>query len=228
MQDETMVMIPKCTLVYPSLFEPSSFKDEAPTFSATFLISKSTDIKPLRNACRIAAFKKWGSSVQTQQLKSPIRDGDQKAIDENGNVDKTNFYFGNFFIRAKSKWSVPIVNQYNEEISDPNEVYGGCIVRAYVQFFGYDFMGNKGISAGLRAVQKVEDGDPLGGGKVNVKEIFPAEPKPEFVPPMESRQYNETGQQGRSGARIMPPTQDPWDEPGDLREPGDEPDDIGF
>ena len=226
--DETMVMIPESTIVYPSLFEPTSFKDEAPTYAATFLIPKTSDIKPLRNACRIAAIRKWGQNVQTQQLRSPIRDGDTKAMDEDGNVDKTNFYYGNVFVRAKSKWSVPIVNTYNEEITDPDEVYGGCLVRAYVQFFAYDFMGNRGISAGLRALQKVADGDPLGGGRVNPKEIFPAQPKPEFKPPdMDSREYNETGQQGRSGSRIIGPHENPWPEDDSIRQPGDE-DDIGF
>ena len=227
--DETMVMIPDSTIVYPSLFEPTAFKDEAPAYAATFLIPKTQDVKSLRNACRIAAFKKWGQNVQTQQLRSPIRDGDQKSMDENGTVDKTNFYYGNFFLRAKSKWEIPIVNTYNEEITDPNEVYGGCIVRAYVQFFAYDFMGNRGVSAGLRAIQKVSDGDPLGGGKVNPKDIFPAEPKPEFKPPMDDRDWNETGQQGQSGTRIVGPNDDPWEPPqeppgGMMRQPGDEPD----
>jgi len=227
--DETMVMTPECTIVYPSLFEQTAFKDAEPSYSATFLIPKTEDIKTLRNACRIAAFKKWGQNVQIQQLRSPLRDGDQKAIDENGNVDRTNFYFGNIFLRAKSKYSIPIVNIYNEEITDSNEIYGGCVVRAYIQFFGYDFMGNKGVSAGLRAVQKVSDGDPIGAGRVNPLEIFKefAKPKPDFLPPdMDSREWNETGQRGRSGGRIVGADQDPWGQP--SREPGDEPDDIDF
>jgi len=183
MNDETMVLLPDSTLVYPSLFEMSAYGDQEPSYSATFLISKKADIKLLRNACRIAAFKKWGQNVQIQSLRSPIRDGDQKAMDENGNIDKTNFYFGNFFIRAKSKYEIPIVNIYNEEIKDESEIYGGCLVRAYVQFFGYDFMGNRGVSAGLRALQKIEDGNPIGGNKINPKDIFPSQPKPAFDPP---------------------------------------------
>jgi len=233
MNDETMVMTPECTIVYPSLFEKTAFKDAEPNYAATFLIPKTEDIKVLRNACRIAAFKKWGQNVQTQQLRSPLRDGDQKAIDENGNVDRTNFYFGNIFLRAKSKYEIPIVNIYNDEIKDPNEIYGGCIVRAYVQFFGYDFMGNRGISAGLRAVQKVADGDPIGAGRINPTEIFKdfAKPKPDFEPPdMNSRDYNEKGQQGFGTSRIVGPSDDPWadNEPpqeppgGVMREPGDE------
>ena len=228
MNDQTMVLIPDSTIVYPSLFEMTGFKDQDPTYNATFLIPKKTDIKALRDACKIAAFVKWGQNVQTQTLRSPIRDGDQKVIDESGTIDKTNFYFNNYFLRAKSKYNIPIVNVYNEEITDPNELYGGCLVRAYVQFFAYDFMGNKGVSAGLRAVQKIEDGDPIGGNKIDPKQIFPTADKPAFeVPDMNSREYNETGQQGPN--RIIGPGEDPWDSepkqepPGGIsREPGDE------
>ena len=236
MKDQTMVLIPDSTIVYPSLFEMTGFQNQEPSYNATFLISKKTDIKPLRDACRLAAFVKWGENVQTQGLRSPIRDGDQKAIDENGNIDKTNFYYGNFFLRAKSKYNIPIVNVYNEEITDPDEIYGGCLVRAYVQFFAYDYMGNRGVSAGLRAVQKIEDGDPIGGNKIDPKQIFPTAPKPEFQPPdMDSREYNEgQGQQGPN--RIVGPGQDPWanneppqEPPGGLsRQPGDEPEDVPF
>jgi len=167
-------------------------------------------------------FIRWGKGVNTQSMHFPLRDGDAKAIDENGNVDKTNFYYNNFFMRATSQFEVPIVNIYNEEITDPDEIYGGILVRAYVQFYAWEYMGRKGISAGLRAIQKIEDGDPIGGNKINPKDIFPASPKPEFAPP-DSREYNETGQQGQSGHRIIGPNEDPLD-----GEPPQEPDDIPF
>jgi hypothetical protein len=221
MQEDTLVLTPEATLVYPSLFEPTAFKNEDPAYKATLLISKAEDLKPMRNACRSAALRKWGQNVQTQQLRSPIRDGDQKAMDENGNIDKTNFYFGNVFINAKSKWQPQIVNIYNEFITDENELYGGCIVRAYISFFGYDFAGNRGVSAGLRAICKISDGTPLGGGRIDTADAFKdfIKEKPSFMdgPPMDSKEYNEG-----PGQRNDDPLRDsnPW---GD-NEPPQEPD----
>jgi len=227
MNDPTLILTPEATLVYPSLFEPSAFKDGEPTYNCTLLIPKAEDIKPLREACRQAAFVKWGANVQMQGLRSPIRDGNQKAIDENGTPDKTNFYYDMVFIHTKSKFEVPVVNVYNETITNESEVYGGCVVRAYLSFFAYDYLGNRGVSAGLRAICKISDGTPLGGGRVDTGEAFKQfiQSRPSFIdnpPDMQSREYNETGQQGQSGNRIVGPGEDPWNQEKsqEPREPG--------
>jgi len=202
MQDPTLYLTPECTLVYPSLFEPSAFKSEEPTYSATLLIPKQTDMTSIKVAVKAAATQKWGQQILTKlnTLRYPVRDGNEKAVDENGNLNKDNFYYNHYFIRAKSKWQPPIVNIFNETIEDPNEVYGGCIVRAYLSFYRYDYMGNKGISCGLRAVCKINDGPPIGGGRIDTAEVFGSvlKDKETFMdnPPidMNGRDYNELGQ----------------------------------
>ena len=229
-KDQTMVLIPDSTLVYPSLFEMSSYKEGKASYNCTFLIPKSADITPIRDACKFSLFIRWGQGIPMQNIHWPIHNGDSKAIDENGNVDKTNFYYNNWYMRATSQFSVPMVNAYNEEITDEDEIYGGCIVRAYCQFYAWEYMGKRGVSAGLRAVQKIEDGDPIGGNKINPKDIFPTAPKPEFAPPdMDSREFNEKGQQGQSGNRIIGPDQNPWDnEPPSEPPSGLDPDTVPF
>ena len=221
MNDPTIVLTPECTIVYPELFEPTKFGNESePKYRATFLIDLDNDIKPIREACRYAAYKKFGTGVNLKNLRYPIRDGNKKAIDENGKPDPTNFYYNRIYIAAKSKYKIPIVDIYNNEIMDENEIYGGCIVRAYLNFFGYSYMGD-GISAGLRAVCKISDGEPIGSGKINTAEAFKdfIKEKPSFMdgPPMNSREYNEG-----PGQRNDDPLRDsnPW---GD-NEPPQEPD----
>jgi|GEM_PF-1265726 len=200
MQDLTLYLTPECILVYPNLFEPAAFKNEEPTYSATFLIKKSADLTDLRNAVKAAAVQKWGQQVSMGSLRYPVRDGNEKAIDENGNQNKDNFYYNHYFIRAKSKWQPPVVNIYNYPINNENDIYGGCIVRAYLAFYGYDYMGNKGIGCGLRAICKIEDGEPLGGGRINTAEVFGSiiQESDDFTtspPDFNSRKYNELGQQ---------------------------------
>ena len=95
-------------------------------------------------------------------------------------------------------------------------------------------MGKMGVGAGLRAVCKVADGDPLGGGRIDTASAFNSIIKERETfqnnPPMDSKEYNELGQQGPN--RIVGPDVDPWEPPqeppgGMMRQPGDE-DDIGF
>jgi len=233
MQDPTISLTPPCTIVYPELFEPKAFKDNPPKFSATFLIDKAEDMSGLRNAIRAAAMKKWPSNPSDfyTKLNLPLRNGESKAI-KDGEIDKTNFYYGKIFFNAKSAWQPQIVNVYNEELKDENEIYGGCIVQAYIGFYAYDYMGKLGVGAGLRAVCKIEDGPPLGGGRVDTATAFNSvikerETFQDNPPDFNSKEYNETGQQGQSGNRIIGPDQDPWEKQ-EPREPGVDAEDDGI
>ena len=48
-------------------------------------------------------------------------------------------------------------------ILDRSEVYSGCYARVPLNFFAFNSNGNKGIACGLGNIQKVRDGEPLGG-----------------------------------------------------------------
>jgi hypothetical protein len=73
---------------------------------------------------------------------------------------------------VKSKYQPQIVNIYDEPITDPDEIYGGCIVRAYLSFYGFEYAGNIGVSSSLLALIKLDDGEPIGSGKVNTGVVF--------------------------------------------------------
>jgi len=48
-------------------------------------------------------------------------------------------------------------------IFDQGEVYSGCYGRASIVFYAFNQNGNKGIACGLQNIQKLADGEPLGG-----------------------------------------------------------------
>jgi hypothetical protein len=50
----------------------------------------------------------------------------------------------------------PILNQ--------TEFYSGCFGKASISFYPFSMAGNNGVAVGLLNVQKLEDGDMLGGG----------------------------------------------------------------
>ena len=43
------------------------------------------------------------------------------------------------------------------------EVYSGCYARVSISFYAFNSGGNKGIACGLGNIQKIRDGEPLGG-----------------------------------------------------------------
>jgi len=200
MDDPKRYVTPHCTMVYPSLFEPSQFKKEEPKYSCTLLLSKSHDYRPMKESMKAAAAAKFGSNILTRlgELDFPMRDGDEKAQGE-----RDNFYYNMHYMRVKSKFPPKLVNMYGEDITDENELYGGCIIKAYINFFGYDYMGKKGVSAGLLAICKIEDGEPLGSGMVDVKNVFGDVIQQRQEVDFNSREYNELGQQNEGrGNRV--------------------------
>jgi hypothetical protein len=59
-----------------------------------------------------------------------------------------------------------------QPIIDADEFYSGCYGRAAIEFFPYNMEGSKGIACGLGNVQKLEDGERLGGGGVSAAVDF--------------------------------------------------------
>ncbi|MEI3338882.1 MAG: ssDNA-binding protein [Eubacterium sp.] len=60
----------------------------------------------------------------------------------------------------------PIINQ--------TEIYSGIYARVNVNFFPYAFGGKKGIGCGLGPVQKLSDGEALGGSAPTAAQAFGA------------------------------------------------------
>ena len=55
------------------------------------------------------------------------------------------------------------MDRHVQPILDQSEVYSGCYGQISVTFYGYNSNGNRGIAAGLGNIQKLKDGESLGG-----------------------------------------------------------------
>jgi len=166
------VITGKGILSYAYLWEPRpEEKGKAPKYSTSFLIPK-TDTKTLqkiKNAINAAAQlgqnDKWGGKIPAQ-LKHPLRDGDVEA-DEKGEE-----YRGHYFLNANSTRKPRIVDLQIQDILDRDEVYSGCMARLSLNFYPYNTDGSKGVACALNHVQKVEDGEPLGGARSKAEDDF--------------------------------------------------------
>ncbi|SCJ38858.1 Protein of uncharacterised function (DUF2815) [Anaerotruncus sp. 2789STDY5834896] len=153
-------------LSYANLLEPRApLNGGEPKYSVTLLIPKSdtatkADIDAaIQAAMRDGKDKKWGG-VMPPQPKIPLHDGDgvRQSGEPYGPECK-----GHWVITASSKQRPGVVDANIQPIIDPTEIYSGMYGRVTINFFAYASNGNKGVGCGLGNVQKLRDGEPLGG-----------------------------------------------------------------
>jgi len=113
-----------------------------------------------------AKLKGKGSLPPLSALKTPLRDGDLERPDDPA-------YAGCWFMNANSDKAPGIVDASAQPILDRSEVYSGCYGRVSVTFFAFNSNGNRGIACGLNNIQKLKDGEPL-GGRISAEQEFAA------------------------------------------------------
>lgn len=159
---DTKVITGKVRLSYVHIFQPHAIEEgQEPKYSTAILIPKSdkATLKKIKNAVEAAKqaglSNKFGGKLPAN-LKTPLRDGDEERPDQEE-------YAGHYFLNASSKTAPGVVDQALNPIMDSEEVYSGCYARVSLNFYAFNVSGNKGIACGLNNVQKLADGDYLGG-----------------------------------------------------------------
>lgn len=177
-QNSTKVVTGVVRLSYANVWEAVSVNGGAPKFSVSLIIPKS-DTKTLAainaaidNAIKDGAGKFGGKIPNKAALKLPLRDGDTERDDE--------AYRGSFFLNANSTNAPQIVDRSVQPILDRAEVYSGCYARVSINFYAFNSNGNRGIACGLGNIQKIRDGEPL-GGRPSAADDFATEVDDDFL-----------------------------------------------
>ena len=157
-------------LSYANVHEPKSINGGTPKYSVSLIIPK-TDTKTIAaiNAAVDAAIEegrgKFGGKIPNKAaLKLPLRDGDIDRPDDEA-------YANSYFVNANSNSAPEIVDKALNPILSRSEVYSGVYARVSVNFYAFNSNGNRGIACGLGNIQKIRDGEPL-GGKTSAAEDF--------------------------------------------------------
>lgn len=167
---------------YVNAWEPKSVNGGAPKYSVSLIIPKSDTktIEKIQAAIQAAydegqdKLKGNGKSVPALSvLKTPLRDGDAERPDDEAYADS-------YFINANSGTAPGIVDADRQPILDRSEVYSGVYGRASINFYAFNSNGNKGIACGLNTLQKIKDGEPL-GGKSRAEDDFDTEEDDDFL-----------------------------------------------
>ena len=150
---------------YCNVWEAKAINGGTPKFSVSLLIPKSdtVTVKKIKDAIEAAyregeaKLKGNGKSVPALSvIKTPLRDGDQERPDDPA-------YAGHYFLNANSATAPGIVDADCQPILTRSEVYSGVYGRASISFYAFNSSGNRGVACGLNNLQKIRDGEPLGG-----------------------------------------------------------------
>lgn len=167
---------------YANIWEAKSINGGAPKFSVSLIIPKS-DTKTVEKikAAIEAAYREGESKLKgngrsvppLSAIKNPLRDGDTERPDDEA-------YANSYFVNANSSVAPGIVDADRNPILDRSEVYSGVYGRASISFYAFNSNGNKGIACGLNNLQKIRDGEPL-GGKTRAEDDFATDDDDDFL-----------------------------------------------
>lgn len=167
---------------YANVWQPKSINGGAPKYSVSLIIPKSdTETVSKVKAAIKAAYDEGqvklrgnGKSVPAlEYMKTPLRDGDKERPDDEA-------YKNSYFINANSGTAPGVVDANRQPIIDTSEVYSGVYGRASINFYAFNSNGNKGIACGLNNLQKIRDGEPL-GGKARAEDDFATDDDDDFL-----------------------------------------------
>lgn len=160
-QNNTKVVTNEVRLSYANIWEPRSINGGAEKYSCSIIIPKSDaeTVKAINDAIdaaiREGAHKFGGKVPPRGALKLPLRDGDVERDDE--------AYRGCWFVNANSTTAPQVVDKHVRPILERSEIYSGVYARVSITFYAFNSNGNRGVACGLGNIQKVRDGEPLGG-----------------------------------------------------------------
>jgi len=163
--DLTKVITGVCRLSYANIWQAKSINGGKPKFSTSVLIPKTDTVTVNKIKAAINAayeegegkLKGNGKTVPSlSTLKTPLRDGDTERPDDDA-------YAGHWFVNANSDTAPGVVDIGRQPILDTSEIYSGVYARVSLSFYAFNSNGNKGIACGLQNIQKVRDGESLGG-----------------------------------------------------------------
>ena len=158
---------------YANVWQAKSINGGAPKYSVSLIIPKSDTktVTAVKNAIQ-AAYEEGQSKLKGNSksvpalsaIKNPLRDGDVERPDDAA-------YKDGYFINANSATAPGIVDAARNPIIEHSGVYSGVYGRASINFYAFNSNGNKGIACGLNNLQKISDGEPL-GGKTRAEDDF--------------------------------------------------------
>lgn len=170
---ETKVVTKRVRFCFVYVFERRTNADGTEgKYQSCILIPKKdkATISKIERAIEAAAeagkSSKFDGRIPKRWKNPVLKDGDEERPDDEA-------FEGMMFINASSNSPIKVVDRDpSNAIIDPEEFYSGVWGRASLNFAAYNFEGNKGIGCYINSLQKLEDGERLGGNTSNPEADF--------------------------------------------------------
>lgn len=174
---------PEAILSYPHLFKRQKGINpgDKEKFSAALVFTpeaqKTPEFEKMKAEAMQLGVAKWGEKfpelVRAGKVKWPFRKDDDGS---------KGYPAGSLYINVRSDSQPGIVGREPDpsdptkprKITNEQEIYAGCKVRATISGFTYDQPVNKGVSFGLNNIQKLADGDRI-DGRAKAEDEFKAD-----------------------------------------------------
>lgn len=157
-------------LSYANIFEAKTIQSGKPKYSVSLIIPKPdtetlAKIERAIDAAIDAGIGKFGGKRPNKAaLKLPLRDGDIERDDE--------AYANSMFVNTNSTTPPQVVGTDLQPILAASEVYSGSYARVSISFYAFNTNDNRGIACALEDIQKLRDGEPLGGNCISAEADF--------------------------------------------------------
>lgn len=152
-------------LSYPRLFEGHAFNQgDKEKFSTIILIDKSDveTIKTIEASFNEVIAKEFANKPKPVYINTILKDGDTELNDEGVlRKEKNPELAGKMYMRLASQYKPNTIDAQGNKIEDKELVYAGVIARVSFTPYYYSQGANRGVSAYLRNVMIVRDGERL-------------------------------------------------------------------
>lgn len=183
MASATHIVTGKVRLSYEHLMAPyantTNDPNAEPKYSVTVLVPKADTAtkaridKAIRAALELGEKnKKFKPGTPLDRLPTPIYDGDGVRADGFTPFGPECKGCWVFTASCSQKHKPEIVDIHGNPIIDPSEIYSGIWARVSCDFYPYAVPARQGVGCGLGNVQKLSDGEPLGGGRTTAADDF--------------------------------------------------------
>ena len=171
-KNERKVVTGEVRLSYARLFKPKKNDNDVDVWSTVILIPKSdrATMAKLKKAATLATelgiekgLLRKGATVD--KAWRTLKDGDDME-------DPVEEYADHWYMNVNSYRKPGVVDRHKEPLDDERDVYSGCYARVSLTAYPFGNPQNKGVTFGLENVQKLRDGEPLGGAPSSPDEDF--------------------------------------------------------
>lgn len=169
---EEIISLNNVRLSFPALFTAKSVGDGDPKFGANFILDRkihATLIAKLEKAIERTALDKFKKKVNLSPRNKCLHDGNEDSV-----AEKDGYGDDVMYIRASTDRRPAVVDRDLTPLAEQDsKPYAGCYVNATIRLYAWEHKtGGRGVSAGLRAVQFVKDGEAFGAGPINPEDEF--------------------------------------------------------